>query len=305
MNVVAFFSSKGAPGTTTAAMLAASLWPRPALLADCDPAGGDLALRLPAPDGRPLDPSRGVLSLLPIARRGLDPDALREHVQEVLGGGEVLVGMTGPEQAAAAGPLWSTIAERVRRAARPRRPRRRRPARPALAGAAARDLGPARGLRARLSASPACTPRGPGCARCFLRCRRRTAAGPRVGVVVRGRDKREAQEAGQVIQGEFPSVAYWGRLAEDASGAGIFDGRPVSRPERTLLARAGSEVVAAMQEELNRLQVSRTPSAEQPWNSFTGAYAAYAPYLKPAGDAPAPPKRSRSEERRLSRKKAK
>ena len=43
MSVIAFFSSKGAPGTTTAAMLAASLWPRPALLADCDPAGGDLS----------------------------------------------------------------------------------------------------------------------------------------------------------------------------------------------------------------------------------------------------------------------
>ena len=56
MSIVALFSAKGAPGTTTAAMLIASLWPRPALLADCDPAGGDIgAAPARRPDGRPLD----------------------------------------------------------------------------------------------------------------------------------------------------------------------------------------------------------------------------------------------------------
>jgi hypothetical protein len=131
-------------------------------------------------------------------------------------------------------------------------------------------------------------------------------SGPRVGVVIRGRDKREAQEAGQVLQAEFPSVAYWGRLAEDAAGAGIFAGRPVSRPERTMLVRAGAEVVGAMQDELSRLRITPTPSAEQPWNSMTGAYAAYAPYLVPAGEQNAPPpQRSRSEERRLGKRRAK
>ncbi|HVU90955.1 MAG TPA: hypothetical protein VHC23_01905, partial [Jatrophihabitans sp.] len=67
MSTVVFFSAKRAPGATTAAMLAAALWQRPAVLADCDPAGGDVALRLPAPDGRPLDVERGLLSLLPLA----------------------------------------------------------------------------------------------------------------------------------------------------------------------------------------------------------------------------------------------
>lgn len=304
MNVVAFFSSKGAPGTTTAAMLAASLWPRPALLADCDPAGGDLGLRLPAPDGRPLDLSRGVLSLLPVARRGVQPDAVREHVQQVLGGGEVLVGMTGPEQAVAAGPVWSAIAGAF--GALPDRDvlvdvgrlDSRSPVLPLAVGAQLAvcvldsSLPGVYSARARLRALLPALAAADG-------------SGPRVGVVIRSRDERDAQDAGHVIAAEFPSVAYWGRLAEDAAGAGIFAGRTVSRPERTMLARAGAEVVGAMQDELNRLRITRTPSAEQPWNSGNGAYPAE-PYAVPGGEPAVPAqRRSRSEERRLGKRKAK
>lgn len=310
MSLVSVFSAKGAPGATTAAMLTASLWPRPVLLADCDPAGGDIGLRLPAPDGRPLDLGRGVLSLLPVARRALDPSALAEHTQQMLGGGEVLVGMTGPEQAAAVGPVWSTIAD-------------------ALAGLPDRDVivdigrldsrSPVVSLA--LAAQVAICVMDASLAGVFSsRARLRTllpalqnadGSGPRVGIVVRGPDKRDAQDAGNVVQGEFPSVAYFGYLPEDRAGAGIFAGRPVSRPERTLLVRAGRDMVGAVQGELSKLQIRHVPAAEQPWNSLTGAYAAYAPYLVPAGDAPAAepapaePKRSRSEERRLARKKNK
>ena len=70
-----------------------------------------MALRLSRPDGRPLDLATGMLSLLPVARRALAPDALAAHAQEVAGGGRVLAGMNCPEQATAVGPVWATIAE--------------------------------------------------------------------------------------------------------------------------------------------------------------------------------------------------
>ncbi len=297
MSVIAFFSSKGAPGTTTAAMLVAALWPRPALLVDCDPAGGDMGLRLPTPDGRPLDLGRGMLSLLPVARRSLDPGVLLEHAQQVLGGGEVLVGMTGPEQAAAVGPVWTTIAGAFS----------------ALSTHdAILDLGR---LDSRSPVMPLAA--AAGLAVCVVdsslsgvysgRARLRTVVpalqgadggGPRLGLVVQSKDKREAVGASGVVQGEFPNIAYLGQLATDATGAGIFNGRPVSRPERTLLVRSGTDVIAAIRDELNRLQLSRVAPSDQPWNTLTGAYAAYAPYL--TRDPESPGQRSRVEERRLA-----
>jgi len=40
--LIAFVSGKGAPGTSTSALALALAWPRPVLLAECDPRGGDL-----------------------------------------------------------------------------------------------------------------------------------------------------------------------------------------------------------------------------------------------------------------------
>src|ERR1700733_5524315 len=54
MALIAVAADKGAPGVTTTALSLAAVWPRPVLLAECDPAGGDLVYRLPAPGrGRP------------------------------------------------------------------------------------------------------------------------------------------------------------------------------------------------------------------------------------------------------------
>jgi hypothetical protein len=44
MAVVALTSARGAPGVSTAALAMTLLWPRPAVLAECDPAGGSSAL---------------------------------------------------------------------------------------------------------------------------------------------------------------------------------------------------------------------------------------------------------------------
>ena len=117
MALIALAADKGAPGVTTAAVALGAVWPRPALVAECDPAGGDLVYRLPAAassgddaqdragrddrDGGMLNPSRGLLSLAATARRGLRPQQVAEHCQQLVGGLDVLVGITNAEQAQA------------------------------------------------------------------------------------------------------------------------------------------------------------------------------------------------------------
>ena len=44
MALIAVAADKGAPGVTTASVALAAVWPRPVLLAECDPAGGDSGL---------------------------------------------------------------------------------------------------------------------------------------------------------------------------------------------------------------------------------------------------------------------
>jgi MinD-like ATPase involved in chromosome partitioning or flagellar assembly len=109
MALIAIASDKGAPGVTTAALALAAVWPRPVLLAECDPAGGDLVYRFPAVGGGHLDPRRGVLSLAVVARRGIQPHQVWEHVQKLHGGLDVLAGVTNAEQGAGLSLLWGPI----------------------------------------------------------------------------------------------------------------------------------------------------------------------------------------------------
>ena len=53
MALIALFSAKGSPGVSTTAMLTAALWPRPSILVDADPMGGDIALRMVTPVSGP------------------------------------------------------------------------------------------------------------------------------------------------------------------------------------------------------------------------------------------------------------
>src|SRR6201990_669347 len=98
MALIAIASDKGAPGVTTAALALAAVWPRPVLLAECDPAGGDLVYRLPAGDGGRRAQRRACLSLAVAARRGLQPQQTWEHVQKLHGGLDVLTGVTNADQ---------------------------------------------------------------------------------------------------------------------------------------------------------------------------------------------------------------
>jgi len=111
MGLIAVTGSKGSPGVTTTAVALAAVWPRPAVLADCDPAGGDVALRLAAPDGRPLRRDIGLLGLAAQLRTG-GPHGLSggEHLQLAAGGLSVLAGVSTPSQAAALAPLWPGVA---------------------------------------------------------------------------------------------------------------------------------------------------------------------------------------------------
>jgi MinD-like ATPase involved in chromosome partitioning or flagellar assembly len=251
MGVIAFFSAKGSPGTTTTALLAAALWPAPVLLVDADTEGGDVALRLRREDGAPVDRSRGLLSLLPLARREMHPATLPEHAQVLRGGLEAVAGLSAPGQAGAAGHLWTNLAD-------------------AFARTTDRDVLVDCG---RVTSTSVHLPllQSADLVVCVLRpdvsgvvhARDRLASlqphlvgpdghAPRVGLVVvaerpRGRD---AEGAAGVLTRDLPGIQVFGRLAHDPQGAGVFEGFEVPRPERTLLVRSGREMVDELVEVL-------------------------------------------------------
>ena len=117
MALLVLAADKGSPGVTTAATALAAVWPRPALLAETDPAGGDLVYRGTAAHGGPLDPNTGLLSLAAAARRGLTPQQLWQHSQQLAGGLDVLVGLAVAEQSAGLAGLWPSLGRAFRRLA--------------------------------------------------------------------------------------------------------------------------------------------------------------------------------------------
>ena len=98
MALIAFVSCKGAPGCTTAALAHAAVWPRPVVVAELDPAGGDLAARFH------LGARRGIVSLAAAIPSDGGPVELAAHGQLLPGGLPVLVGPDSWEQAAVTVP---------------------------------------------------------------------------------------------------------------------------------------------------------------------------------------------------------
>ena len=115
MALIAFASAKGSPGVSVTVAGLAQLWPRPAVVADLDPAGGDTGLRYRAGNGDPLNPSTGLLSLGAAVRSGQRAN-LEDHLQTTAGGMRTLVGVTTPGQVLGLGPAWQHIALTLRRA---------------------------------------------------------------------------------------------------------------------------------------------------------------------------------------------
>jgi hypothetical protein len=107
-------AAKGSPGVTTSAVVLSSVWPGDPILADLDPAGGDIALRYRDNAGVPLDPDRGLLSLGAAVRRGTTEVQLTDHIQRISGGLEVLTGVSSPDQVQGLGPTWQHLARSLR-----------------------------------------------------------------------------------------------------------------------------------------------------------------------------------------------
>ncbi len=299
MSVVCFFSAKGAPGTTTAAMLAASLWPGRALLVDCDPVGGDVGLRLSNPYGQPLDLTRGMLTLLPLARRTLHPNVLLEHAQSVAGGGEVIVGLSGPEQSHAGGQLWSVLADAFRNLegydviVDVGRVDSRSPLMPIVQASdvavcvLGTSVSSVVSTRSRLhNLAPAVVGT--------------SGRAPLLGMAVQAPpNSRDVAGAVATIREDVPGAEFLGHLATDRVGAGIFDGRPVSRPERTLLVRSGQSMVATLANFVRPpVPVAYAPAGYAPAPEPVPA-GPYSPL--PALPEPGPPTPSRREQRRQQR----
>jgi MinD-like ATPase involved in chromosome partitioning or flagellar assembly len=104
MSIIALASTKGAPGVTTTSVALGAVWPRRVLVAECDPAGGDLAARF----GLPAEPSLVALGMA-ARHRQLTPDDVWAHTHRLPRGLEVLTGLRAGDQARALGRLWSLL----------------------------------------------------------------------------------------------------------------------------------------------------------------------------------------------------
>lgn len=96
--LIALASLKGSPGVTTFTVALAAQWPihDRRLVVECDPAGGDLAMRFG------LGASPGLASLTAAARQSADPAVVWEHAQTVAGGISVVGAPVAEVQARAA-----------------------------------------------------------------------------------------------------------------------------------------------------------------------------------------------------------
>ncbi|MDT0166784.1 hypothetical protein Q9R32_14615 [Actinotalea sp. AC32] len=241
--LIALAGAKGAPGVTTTARVLAAVWPRPVVLADCDLAGGDLALLGRTPDGGVLDPDTGLLSLAAEARRGVPVADLDDHLQQVEGGLDVLCGVAGPEQVTGIGPVMPAVATALAR--QPGRDvvvdcGRVAPGSAVVPVLAAADV-VLFVVRPRLEAYG------------HLRERLRWMAGVRdahgrgpalgVAVVTTAPDHRSTKDLAQLLAHSGVEADVVGRVAEDARAADVVAGRLQRGIAHSLLVRSVRELV--------------------------------------------------------------
>lgn len=234
-------SAKGSPGVTTTALLFAALWPRPSILVECDPSGGDVALRMPGIDGEPLDANPGLLNLVAAGRKSLYPELVAQHTEQIVGGLDVITGMSAPEQATGLGQ-WRQLGSLFGQ----------------LPGTdVVVDLGrigaetPQNALLSAASAVVMVVDTVPSSV-IHLRERLRKvsdglggAAGPPIHVVVVAHPKRAraVAEIRDVIERSGTPVESVHHLAEDATGAAFFLGQVAGSPARTALVRSAQPIV--------------------------------------------------------------
>jgi len=251
MSLVCVMSAKGAPGATTTAMLLASLWPSDTVLVDADPMGGDVALRLLGEHGSPLDPDRGLLSLLPSARRGMTPEMVRDHAQVAVGGQSVVAGLPGPEQALAVAPLWPQLAD-------------------AFASVPDADVIVDVGQMTSRSPHVSLVETADAVVLVYrptawsaVHTRRRLEAmhtlfvdrGTTVGIVAVAdpRDDNDVASASARIRGDWTWVTDLGVVTLDPKAVVMFEGGTVRRPERSLIARSGRLIAEELHRQVHRV----------------------------------------------------
>lgn len=111
MTMVALISPGGSPGVTTTALALALTWPKPVVVAECDPSCGDILAGLFAGH---LKAPRGLLGVAFEAGRG--PAAIAAELGGQLvplddsGGRKFLAGISDPRQALGLSPVWPGIA---------------------------------------------------------------------------------------------------------------------------------------------------------------------------------------------------
>jgi MinD-like ATPase involved in chromosome partitioning or flagellar assembly len=247
MALIVLASDKGSPGVTTTAITLAAVWPRRALLAELDPSGGDVALRLRGPRGAPLSPEIGLISMAVGARRGSHPEQVFEHVQRLDGGLEVIVGLTTGEQGSGLAGLWGPVGEVLDQApgvdviADCGRLYSGSPAADVLASAAAvvlvtrPSIDAVAHLRARAGSV-------------LRELDRRPGRPPRVFVVVvtSPRDDNSPQQIEQVLRQAGLPVPVLGRVALDPKGAGMLSGEWVGRLDKSLLVRSTRDIAGQL-----------------------------------------------------------
>jgi hypothetical protein len=99
-------SAKGSPGATTLALALASWWPRPVIVIEAEPAGGDVAARLG------LSEEPGLVGMAAALRRNPHMESatdawITDHEQQTSVGVRVVVAPAGPHQARSALNLLS------------------------------------------------------------------------------------------------------------------------------------------------------------------------------------------------------
>lgn len=251
--LIAFASAKGSPGVTTTVNALGGIWPADVVVADFDPAGGDIALRHRGVEGEPLDNERGLLSLAAAARRSGEGD-LGEHVQIAAGGLQVVAGVTRPEQFTGIGAAWPAVATMLR--------------------AASTDvlvdcgrLVPGTPLLPILTAADAVVFMvRPGVEYyAHLRERLRWLAEPLhigeagsiplgIALIAGSSDTAAPRDLDRLLQHDGHQVTVLGRIADDVKAAGALAGRWNRRIDRSLLIRSARE----MAEHTRALAMART-----------------------------------------------
>lgn len=105
-----FASGKGSPGVTTTMVALASVWPRPVVVVECDPAGGDLAYRMRTDTGVVVARDPGLVSLVAACRTAGGPVSVNGHCQVTAGGIALVRGVASPAQAVGVRPYWPAVA---------------------------------------------------------------------------------------------------------------------------------------------------------------------------------------------------